>query len=353
MLTRTILLALLGLGLTAPVLAQTVQPCRITGNVKGLGNKSVVFLYDHNNHQLHDTVRAVNDRFTYTTRPSDDGVINMKLVPSRYTPIWNEPGRVTVAGDMENVGQLVVTGTPENDWNTQYNQRSRWKLEQRMEAHPDSMRVLQSLDGKAARAFIQAHPQARTSANLLYEQARFVNDQPVETYEQLLRGLSPKVRASMQGQAAASRLTALRNQPQVGRPAPKFTIPDTAGVAVSLDTFKGKYVLLDFWGHWCGPCIQSMPHLKEIQARYASQMAVVGIGVESIDEKNLWLQAIHKHQLRWTQLSELKADKGMIEQYNIEGFPTYILLDKQGVVLVKSNHLAVVEEKLKALTAMP
>lgn len=344
--TPTILLTVLSLSLAAPTLA---QPCRVTGTIKGLGNKPVVFFYDHNGRQQHDTVRAVNDRFTYTTHPSDDGTVNLKIVPSRYTAIWNEPGRVTITGDVSKPDQLAVTGTPENDLNTQYHRRITWKFEQRAKAYPDSAEALRPLIGKATRTFIQAHPQARTSADLLYEQAKYVNDQPVETYEQLLRDLSPRVQASVQGQAVASRLTALRKQPQVGRPAPNFIMPDTAGVAVSLDKFKGQYVLLDFWGHWCRPCIQSMPHLKEMQARYASQMAVVGIGMESIDDKEKWMQAIRKHQLRWTQLSELKADKGMIEQYNIEGFPTYMLLDKQGVVLVKSNNLAAIEEKLKAL----
>ncbi|QNE39426.1 AhpC/TSA family protein [Hymenobacter sp. NBH84] len=353
MLTRTILLAFLGLSLATPTLAQQAQPSRVTGNIKGLGNKPVVFFYEHNGHQLHDTVRAVNDRFTYTAYPSDDGTVNMKLVPWYFTSIWNEPGRITVTGDIASVERIAVTGTPENNWSTQYYQRSGWKLQQRMEAHPDSAKALQTLDGKFARAFIQAHPQARTSADLLYSQARVVNDQPVETYEQLLRGLSPAVRASVQGQAAASRVASLRNRPQVGLPAPNFTMPDTAGVAVSLDKFKGQYVLLDFWGHWCGPCIQSMPHLKELQARYASQLAVVGIGMEHKDDKSNWLNAIRKHQLRWTQLSELNTDKGVIEQYDINAFPTYMLLDKQGIVLVKSNDLAAVEEKLKALAPMP
>lgn len=146
---------------------------------------------------------------------------------------------------------------------------------------------------------------------------------------------------------------ALRNQPVVGRPAPAFTIPDTAGVAVPLSRFKGQLVLLDFWGHWCGPCIASMPHLKEVQARYARQLAVVGIGMENADDKPQWQQAIRKHQANWAQLSELKGEEGVIAQYNITAFPTYLLLNQQGVVVERSNELGPIEAKLKMLVPAP
>ncbi|WP_167855679.1 TlpA family protein disulfide reductase [Hymenobacter fodinae] len=130
-------------------------------------------------------------------------------------------------------------------------------------------------------------------------------------------------------------------------------MPDTAGVAVSLARFRGQYVLLDFWGHWCGPCISSMPHLKQLQTQYAQRLAIVGIGMEAAQDKPLWLKAIRKHQLTWTQLSELKADKGVIEQLNVEQFPTYMLLDKEGNLLVMTSSIGPVEEKLKSLLARP
>ncbi|HEX8426789.1 TlpA disulfide reductase family protein [Hymenobacter sp.] len=347
------LLTLLSVSLATSAFAQTARPCQITGNIKGLGNKSVVFFYEHNGHQQHDTVYARNNSFTYVAHPSDDGTVNLKIVPSRYTSIWYEPGRITVTGDVAVPGQLAVTGTPENDIRAQYNQRINWKFERRAEAHSDSVATLRPLIGQATRDFIESHPHARTSADLLYEQVQYSNDQPLAKYEQLWHALAPVVQTSTQGQAVATRLEVLRKQPVVGRPVPTFVIPDTAGVAVSLEKFKGQYVLLDFWGHWCKPCIAAMPHLKQMQKRYAQQMAVVGIGMEAIESKELWLKAIREHQALWTQLSELKKDKGVIEQYNIDQFPTYMLLDKQGVLLVKSSDLASIEEKLKTLLATP
>ncbi|MBX0289558.1 AhpC/TSA family protein [Hymenobacter sp. HSC-4F20] len=333
--------------------AQTTAACQITGNIKGVGNQSVIFFYDWQGQQRRDTVRAQNDRFSYTAHPTDDGQLNLKIVPSRFTTIWFEPGQVTVTGSIAEPAKLTVTGTPENTLTTYYNQRINWKFEQRAAAHPDSIPILGALVGQATRAFIAAHPKARTSADLLYQEAKYKNDRPVAEYEQLLRLLSPTVQSSHQGQAVARRLTVLRSQPQIGQLLPTFTIPDTANVAVSLARFKGQYVLLDFWGHWCRPCIQSMPHLKQLQAQYAAQMSIVGIGMESAEDKPLWLKAIRKNQLTWTQLSELKADKGVIEQLHVEQFPTYMLLDKQGKLLVMASQLGPIEEKLRSLVTTP
>jgi thiol-disulfide isomerase/thioredoxin len=306
-------------------------------------------VYEQKGHQHRDTVRAVNDRFTYAAPFSDDGTVYLKLIPSRLTTFWSDPGqKVTITGSIAEPGQLAILGSPDNDLLTRFNQQIGWKFDRRMRAHPDSMLALQQLAQRPTLDFIKAHPRSRISADLLYFQTRY-DDKPLAEYELLLRSMSASVQASPQGQNVGRRLQAIRNQPAVGRPAPAFTIPDTAGVAVSLAKFKGQYVLLDFWGHWCGPCIKAMPHLKQLQAKYGQQLAVVGIGMEHADDKQKWLNAIRKHRATWTQLSELNTDKGTIEQYNINGFPSYLLLDKQGVVLEQSMELDSIEKRLKTL----
>lgn len=353
MLKFSILLALLSLPTVAATAQNSRPPCRVTGNIKGLGSKPVVFIYEQKGRQNRDTVRAVNDRFTYVAPASDDGTTMITIVGShQYPRFWSDPGKLTVTGSMTAPGQLAVLGSPDNDLLTRYNQQMGWKFDQRMDARPDSVLALQQLMQRPTLRFIKAHPQSRTSAQLLYWQAIYDGKQIVE-YEQLLRGLSASVQSSAQGQNVTRRLQAIRNQPTVGRPAPAFTMLDTADVAVSLDKFKGQYVLLDFWGHWCGPCIKAMPSLKAIQAQYARQLAVVGIGMEAPDDKQVWLTAIRKHQANWTQLSEFKGATGVIEQYNITGFPTYLLLDRQGIVLDINLDLRLIEERLKTLLPKP
>ncbi|MGI4883708.1 MAG: redoxin domain-containing protein [Janthinobacterium lividum] len=350
MLKAATLCALLSAAATAG--AQTPRPCQIKGHISGLGNGPVVFVYEQHGHQHRDTVRAAGGRFAYTVPPTDDGTAHLKLVPGRFTTFWAEPGALTVAGALAAPGEIAVRGTPENDVLVQYNQQIGWPFERRRTAHPDSARALQKLAQRPTLAFVKAHPRARTSANLLYWQTVY-DEQPIAAYELLLRGLAPAVQASAPGRKVAQRLVVLRNQPVVGRPAPAFTLPDTAGVAVPLSRFKGQLVLLDFWGHWCGPCVASMPHLKQVQARYARQLAVVGIGMEDADDKLAWQQAIRKYQANWTQLSELKGAEGVIAQYNVTEFPTYLLLDQQGVVVARANELGPIEATLKTLVPAP
>ncbi|WP_324678922.1 TlpA disulfide reductase family protein [Hymenobacter sp. GOD-10R] len=346
------LCALFCLIMSEKVIGQTVKACHIIGNIKGLGNQTVTFFYEQQGIQRRDTVRAVNDHFSYLAKPSDDGIINLQLIPQRFSTIWYEPGTITVAGTMSNAGHLTALGTLENQVSTEHNQQVEWQFEQRMQAHPDSMQALEAQNRKATLAFIKAHPKARTSAWLLGWQMRY-DATPIEQYEQLQHLLSPDVQASLQGTDAAKRLTILKNQPIVGRKAPDFTMPDTAGVAVSLSRFRGQYVVLDFWGHWCGPCIKAIPHLKRLQTQYASQVQVIGIGMEAADDKQIWQQTIRKQQIPWLQLSDLKGDKGVIEQYNINAFPTYLLLDQQGIVVERTSDLAVLEQKLKTLSPKP
>ena len=347
-----ILPALLGLSLTAA--AQRAPTCQVTGNIKGLGNQPVVFFYDYHGRPQRDTVRAVRDHFTYAAQPSDDGLINLQFSPQRSTLFWYEPGRVTLTGTFAEPGEVAATGTPENDLFTAYQQRVEWPFQRRRTASPDSIAILDKLMQVPTLAFVRAHPRARTSAHLLYWQTIY-DAGPLAEYAQLLAGLAPAVRQSIQGQAAAHRLAILRTQPLVGRLALSFTIPDTAGVAVSLAQFKGQYVLLDFWGHWCNPCIRSMPHVRELRTRYSRQMAVVGIALENKTEKESWLRAIRKNRAYWTQLSELKGAgaQDVIAQYNITAFPTYLLLDKQGVVVARTSDLDDIEAKLKTLLTSP
>ena len=114
------------------------------------------------------------------------------------------------------------------------------------------------------------------------------------------------------------------------------------GRAIQPDTLKGKYVLLDFWGSWCGPCRASHPHLKELYGKYKSRgFEIIGIDQEHAQTaeecRNLWTTAVAKDSLPWLQLinNERMADFDAVTQYGVSAFPTKILLDKEGNVLVR------------------
>jgi thiol-disulfide isomerase/thioredoxin len=322
------------------------QSCQVNGYIKGLGNKPVVFGYEHNGSYRLDTVFATKDRFTYLAKPSDSGQIDLRIIRERYTSFWYEPGLVKVVGAIEKPDQLTITGTPDNNISDLYNQTISWPFEAKRQGKYDSLRQEEQ---QQTLQFIRQHPNAQTSAYLLYWQTIY-DAERIDTYDELFEGLTTLVKASYQGKQVAKRLNVLHNQPVVGKKAPNFTIPDTAGVVHSLSSYQGKYVLLDFWGHWCGPCLKSFPKLKQLQQDYKESLTVIGVAAEYASDKAIWEKTIATHNLNWVHLSELKSDKGEVtEAYNITAYPTYFLLDKEGVVLAKTNGLETIEQKLKAI----
>ena len=309
------------------------QTSTLTGHIKGIGKQPIIFWYDVGGAQQRDTVYATNDRFTYQPQPSDDGTINLFFGAPRFTHFWYEPGQITVTGNAKPPYKLIFKGTLENEVLDQYQQEIGWKNFGKRKKE------------KSVFQFIRDHPNSRTAAELLYNALRDAGEDN-EIYQELWNALSPAMQGDYFGQKMAEIIQILL----VGHVAPNFTIPDTARIDVSLADFKGRYVLLDFWGHWCAPCIKSFPKVKSLHKKYGNKLAIIGIAGEGANNKDKWLNAIRNHEANWTQLSELKGGASETQQrYNITGWPTYMLLDKEGVILKRTHSLDKIERKLTTI----
>jgi peroxiredoxin len=355
------------------ILAACSQPAKkqfeISGTIKNAGNK-MVYLQET---PLGSGQQFVVDSFTIggdgsyhvKGKASEENLYSLFIKNETYpfAFVINDAAKITVNADAADQNNYTVSGSPETESLKKFFDAANEKYAEiyflgqerdslQKAGAPDS--VMSEIDDRGnsrwnefhnyVTNFIQNSPSPVSCFLALnnYNQIFTPND-----YQSLLNNIVKRF-PKHKGVAAIKEMTerqmALAKQKSqemeqanwIGKQAPELALPDINGKEIKLSSFKGKYVLVDFWASWCLPCRKENPNVVQAYNKYKDKNFTI-LGVSLDKEKGDWINAIQKDNLSWTQVSDLQEWNSVaVSTFNFDGIPFNVLIDPNGKIIAES-----------------
>ncbi|MFT3824944.1 MAG: TlpA disulfide reductase family protein [Chitinophagaceae bacterium] len=341
---------------------QAQKAFTITGNIKGLTD-TLVYLKERGSKKADSTV-IHNGTFSFTgSAPSPFFATIYSKTMSRGIGLIIDQGNIAVNGSADSLNKVTITGIPANDeWNAHLvskkelasQLRAAYKLNNEASGRqdPDGIATslaqidsVQKLIDKRDKSYIVEHPASSVSLLLLEE---LKGGLEFTELHQLFSALDTSLQNTPRGVKIVQQLATLDNRAD-GRSAIVFTQNNVHGKPVDLSAFKGKYVLIDFWASWCGPCRAENPNLVKTYNKYSNKgFTILGVSLDENREK--WIAAIAKDKLTWEHVSDLKGWKNEAAlKYEIHYVPANFLINPNGIIIAHNLYSEDLDNKLAQL----
>ena len=205
--------------------------------------------------------------------------------------------------------------------------------EEQRAALKEESETLEQESDRIRRDLITQHPSSLAGLWLMEDMLIRSQIEPSEL-EPLLAKVDKKYHDNYFYQTVAGRVEGAKLA-AVGAPCPNVEGKDVNGNPFDLKDLRGKYVIIDFWGTWCGACLAGMPAMREFQETNADKLVLVGIANDKDVEKVK--ACMEKHRMTWTNLLQWQGDNDYVAKFNVQGFPTKVLVDPRGTIVYRGS----------------
>lgn len=365
--SKIILLALLSSFLFAcnnP--AKDENACNIDINIVGVENELVELLaFVDGSIQTVDSLQVDSGVFSFRRELKHPEMYRLKIGSMKPIELFVENGKMTVEGHIDSLDAVKVSGSASHDLFLQFRTGFRAFDDEMSLLYPqylmaenegdtvrrDSLEALFESLYEEQQAymmtFIKGNTQSVVSAYLAY---RMLYNTELPELRELYESYAPEVKSSVYGDLLAKRIETL-GLVEIGQPAPLFEQNDSNGMPISLESFKGQYLLIDFWASWCGPCRQENPNVVALYNDFHDKgFEILGVSLDK--DREPWLEAILIDGLTWPQVSDLGGwENAAAQLYGVRAIPHTVLLNREGVIVAKNLRGDELRTKLDELLA--